>query len=109
MKISAPEFLTEEEEFALRRLELLREIRGKAAPKWTLYVPLVIQLPMAGWLFYDGCVRFQAGGPQLSAFISIGGAVMLATLAIAFFFVVPMRQRLDAIAKLLEDEVKRTR
>jgi hypothetical protein len=103
----SPVFLTEKEEQALRRMEQLTELRRAAdSLNWRVYVGFVAQLGPPGFFIYRFCsepvTKFSIG-------LMVIAAVWIMLNFAWFFIVVPMKRRIDALAQLLEDEIKRSR
>ncbi len=105
--IESSEFLTEKEERAVRRMEQLTELRRTNTwPDWRAYVSFVCQLGLPIFLFYKSWSQSVITKFSI-AMIAI--AAMWVALSIMFLFVVPMKRRMDTLAKLLEEEIKRGR
>jgi hypothetical protein len=103
----SPVFLTEKEEQALRRMEQLTELRRAAdSLSWRVYGSFVAQLVGPGWMIYLFCT-----GPltRLSITMLVLAMIWAGFSFVSFFIAQPMKRRIDALARLLEDEIKRSR
>jgi len=104
MDLQVP-ILTEKEAFAVRRWELLRELRIAGRVDWRGYLGFSASLLWAAWM----CFWVST---QPVTWVSIF-FMILAVAAGLFntvnFIVAPLKRRIAALEKLLEDEVKRPR
>lgn len=101
-----PEPLSDREEFALKRRELFQAIRGEGL-RWHWLSVLVPGLPISCWVFYSGYDTF-ANGHLNPGLILMCGATAMFSLTIALAAIMPMHTKMSAIAKLLEQEAKRS-
>ena len=104
MDLQVP-ILTEKEAFALRRWELLRELRSAGRVGWRGYLAFGASLLWPAWVCY-----WVSTEPitRVSIFFMIS-EVGVGLLNVVFFVVAPLKRRIAALEKLLEDEVKRPR
>jgi hypothetical protein len=102
-----PIFLTDEQENALRRMEQLTLLRRTRRLAWHQYLRAVGVVAGSGWFFYQGYAQILPGTKLLPGLLSMGMGVFFLGSAFYQFLIVPMRQRIDTLAQLLEEEIKR--
>src|SRR5882757_8877035 len=93
---------TEKEAIALRRWELLTELRSARRLSWRDYVDGIVKLLFPIWCFYQ--FSSQPVTRVTTCMLVLGAAWAVCTFA--FFVINPMQRRIAALEKLLEDEVK---
>ena len=103
----SPEFLTEKEDRALKRMERLSELRSTARWwSWKTWISLIAQLAPPGYFFFasvlDPVVSQRAIVNLIVSAVWIGVVVVIN-------YVAPLKRRTDILAQLLEEEIKRPR
>ena len=101
--LSAPP--SEREEIALRRWELLTQLREAGRIDWRSYARLVVNLLVAASTIY--WIAAQPFTRVTIFFVVLGAAG--AVVSFVFFVIDPLKRRITALEKLLENEIKRPR
>jgi len=96
---------SDREEIALRRWELLSDLRDARKRDWRQYWTLFVHFVVTGWSLYWAS---RMPVTQLTVFL-----LMIPTAQLVWgyvhFVVTPLKRRIAALEKLLEAEVKRQR
>jgi hypothetical protein len=109
--MSAPfGLLTEKEERALRQHELLNAIRreSKLSLLW-FGLPWSLAGGLGFGIAYLGYKDSFAQGPHYAFFLMLMFGFVVVTCGIVRLLVLPLQHRLDALAKLIEEEIHKRR
>jgi len=101
--------LSEQEDRALRRMELLNAVRTNSRPRWFEYCGLAIYVIGSLWWSYR-CIDDIISGPRrVAGFIWLSVLIFNGMLTYWRWVVAPMHRRIDALTKLVEEEIRNRR